>query len=801
MAMDKTVHSVQAILPDADNPLKRDKTYLAGGDKRGHFFRIGQPKIHNDKHVVLVAEGFATAASLHKSTGHCVFVAFDAGNLKPVAKAIRDKVKTATIVLCADNDRFTAGNPGRTRARQAAAAVGGLVALPEFDGAPIDGDKKGTDFNDLAMMSGTHDDAAVIAVIEAAIEANVVVTRADIDSEWVRGKLAEVTTSAVEHDALAGPLTAEEQNEEQLEQDDIELPRRIFPQSAPMIPAAAMLPSSAADKVPAKAAIASGQEIDASSVFAILGHGKEEIYVYSMERHTVLTTSSSKLNKMAGLMDLAPVNWWEAYFNKPCKSGPNVDVANAANWVIRKAGERGPYDTARVRGRGVWIDEGRNVFHHGSHLSVDGKVVQLGRIRSSFVYESGVALPEPAKQGLTDAEGAALVAMMSRFSWAKPGSGLLLAGWIFLAPICGALKWRPHLWLTGGAGTGKSTLMEDVINHVTVPEWMLYLHGSTTEAGVRQNLQSDARPVMLDEFECNSPKDIPRIESILTLIRQSSSESGAKIGRGTVSGQAMSFSARSMFCLASVGVSLSRQTDEDRITRLDLTGGMPSAKWDALKGEIDTIHKSGDYSPRMFTRSLGMISVAIEACDTFKKLAGVELGRQRDGDQIGTLLAGAWCMQNVRAPSLDDAKAFMGGYDWKEFVASASGKGDDSHQALDAVLAARLVGEFGKWMSVGELLASVRAGGNNDDEAHQVLKRHGIRISPKGESVMFATGMRALTDLVQGTPFENDLVGRLARIGRKSIRDEKQKFTGPRPFPFVAVPVETVFGDNMPVAA
>ncbi|MCI0146680.1 hypothetical protein KNO81_12355 [Paraburkholderia sediminicola] len=637
-------------------------------------------------------------------------------------------------------------------------------------------------------------DPAVSVLIDDAARASAFVDDLT-DPEKTAKARAEV---AREVDPLASPLTADEQNEEQLEQDGDEFPKMIFAQSTPIIPAAAMLPSSGSDQVPAKTAIEIGQEIDASSDFVILGHNKDDIYIYSMERRTVLTTSSSKLNKISGLMDLASVSWWETYFNKASRSGPNVDVANAANWVLRVAGERGHYDTTRVRGRGVWIDAGRNVFHHGNHLSVDGKVVQLGKIQSRFVYESGIALPEPAKRGLTDEEGAALVEMMGRFSWAKPGSGVLLAGWNFLAPICGALKWRPHLWLTGGAGTGKSTLMEEVINHVTMPEWMLYLHGSTTEAGVRQNLQSDARPVMLDEFECNSPKDIPRIESILTLIRQSSSESGAKIGRGTVSGQAMSFSARSMFCLASVGVSLSRQTDEDRITRLDLTGNMAAPKWTELRREIDAIQESGDYALRMFTRALSMISVILEACETFKDVAGVELGRQRDGDQFGTLLAGAWCLQNGRAPSRDEAAAFTATHDWKEFCASASGKGDDSHQALDAVLAAPLVGEFGKWMSVGELLASVRAAGNKDDEAHQVLKRHGIRISPKGESVLFATGMKALTDLVQGTSFESDLAGRLARIGRKSIRDERQKFTGTRPLPFVAVPMATVFGDDLP---
>lgn len=183
MDLEKKVHSVQAIFPDADNSLKLDKIYLKYGAKRGHFFRIGQPTMRDGKYVVLIAEGFATACSLHKSTGHCVFTAFDAGNLKPVAEIIRAKLSDATIVLCADNDAWTSGNPGRKNAYQAAAAVGGLVAIPEFDKALGDDGRKGpTDFNDLAMLNGTHDDAVVLAVIEAVLAANVVVTQAAVDA-------------------------------------------------------------------------------------------------------------------------------------------------------------------------------------------------------------------------------------------------------------------------------------------------------------------------------------------------------------------------------------------------------------------------------------------------------------------------------------------------------------------------------------------------------------------------------------------------------------------------------------------
>lgn len=107
----------------------------AGGDPSG----VGRD-------VVCVVEGFATGASVHEATGHTVAVAFRAGNLAAVARAIRERHPQAAIVLCADDDRDTPGNPGLTHARQAALAVGGLVAIPDFG---PDRPAGASDFNDL----------------------------------------------------------------------------------------------------------------------------------------------------------------------------------------------------------------------------------------------------------------------------------------------------------------------------------------------------------------------------------------------------------------------------------------------------------------------------------------------------------------------------------------------------------------------------------------------------------------------------------------------------------------------------
>lgn len=156
----RNIHSMQAIFPAKMKSMgDRNKDYQADGAKRGLFHTIGKPLIHDGRPVFVLCEGYATGASIHEATGHCVLVCFDAGNLPVVAQAIHNtlkaKEKEAVIVLAADNDRWTTTpveNPGVHQAKTAARAVNGLLAIPDFQS--LDGNP--SDFNDLAQREGAE---------------------------------------------------------------------------------------------------------------------------------------------------------------------------------------------------------------------------------------------------------------------------------------------------------------------------------------------------------------------------------------------------------------------------------------------------------------------------------------------------------------------------------------------------------------------------------------------------------------------------------------------------------------------
>lgn len=137
------------------------KRFLKDARTRGCYHAIGTPD-----GTICIAEGYATAASVYEATGHAVAVAFSAGNLLPTAEALRKKFPDMTIVIAADDDAGTPGNPGLTKATEAALAVGGLLAIPSFG---ADRPQGATDMNDLHQSHGLD---AVKAAIEAARPVN-----------------------------------------------------------------------------------------------------------------------------------------------------------------------------------------------------------------------------------------------------------------------------------------------------------------------------------------------------------------------------------------------------------------------------------------------------------------------------------------------------------------------------------------------------------------------------------------------------------------------------------------------------
>lgn len=181
--------NVQRIAPTKPENGAPEKLFLKGGRKSGLWHLVGKLASGDDATgpaVLLIAEGLATASTLHEATGYPVATAFDAGNLQHVARALRQLHPAALLAVCGDDDqdteRQTGTNPGRVKAAAAARAVHGLALFPK--GLPAGG----SDFNDLAAHVNAEQGAgagleAVRRIVAGVIDAHAAAQAAPLQAK------------------------------------------------------------------------------------------------------------------------------------------------------------------------------------------------------------------------------------------------------------------------------------------------------------------------------------------------------------------------------------------------------------------------------------------------------------------------------------------------------------------------------------------------------------------------------------------------------------------------------------------
>jgi putative DNA primase/helicase len=411
------------------------------------------------------------------------------------------------------------------------------------------------------------------------------------------------------------------------------------------------------------------------------------------------------------------------------------------------------------------------------------------------------ATPE---QPLTDEDGQRLFDLANAFRWRNPGSGAMLAGWCALAPVAGALRWRPHLWITGGTGSGKSTVMKRFV--VPLLNNCRYYSGTSTEPGIRQDLQCDALPVLIEEAEKHSTRDVTRVQSILAMMRDSSTETGAKTLKGTASGTAMTYEIRSMFCVNAVGVGLDRQADLERVSVLELkpkrdserTGEEAARQWTALDRDLARLEKDRALARRLMKRTLDLLPITLENIETFATAAAMKFGSQREGDQYGTLLAGAWSLISQNRASIEDARAMLDQYAWDDHRENA--ETEESEKVLDALLNAIII-ERGQarsvrqWIEIAVGFDNIEACDITQVAVRALLRARGLYLEGDGvgDGVLYVSRSNsAVQGLLESSGYSCDYGRALKRLPGAAAESKNRRF-GSHATKCVSVPLRLLF--------
>jgi len=458
------------------------------------------------------------------------------------------------------------------------------------------------------------------------------------------------------------------------------------------------------------------------------------------------------------------------------------------------------YDPSRIRGRGAWFDDNRVILHLGNRLVVDGTSSQITKLPSDFssyyFYENAKSIQGPGDQHLGDADAEGISDIAKGFKWETPASAFLLIGWIVLAPVCGALDWRPHIWVTGPAGSGKTSLLKLFMKPL-LGGMFEGATGGTTEAGLRGQLRSDAIPIVFDELEQNEQKDKQQVQNILSLARIASSE-GGKIYKGTTNGGVNTFEIRSMFCVSSINVGLVQRADLDRFCVLSLRKDQIS-KDDWVEFEAKILKACTDENGRkLVARTIPQIPLIRK---NSKVIAGALAGKfgQRYGDQYGTLLAGAWTLKLNGGGEItpEQASEWIDSMNWENREVDANDA--DEVRCISKILQTILQVDGGRRIAVVELIQLAASGKFyvNDhsptagDEIESILGRYGLKVTQGCLAV--ANSSTNLQTILRDTPWAGTAYRQaLRRLPGAAIASSPVSFKGMGPSRATLVPLDTL---------
>lgn len=505
--------------------------------------------------------------------------------------------------------------------------------------------------------------------------------------------------------------------------------------------------------------------------FRVLGWDRGEAYYLPRDSKQIIVLTAAAHTRL-NLLSVAPLWYWMREFEAPKRSGPDsVDWTLAADAMMRRAKRAGIFDRDSIRGLGAWWDDGRCVVHLGNRVIMDGQEFGVDDVPSRYIYEQARTARIGTCGPATNSDAHRFVKICESLRWESSVYGRLCAGWVFLAPICGALDWRPHIWITGEPGSGKTTIVHDVIKRALARNIVMFL-GDTTEAGVRQTLGCDALPVLFDEFESERKKSASRVEDVMSLITQASSETEGVLAKGGAGGKATTFRIRSMFCFSSVAVSIKQAAARSRITVLSVRTAEPASKegiaqYNNLMAEIVRT-MTPQFIDALQARAVSLIPIIRKNAITFAEAAAMVAKTRRFGDQVGTLLAGAYALHSGQLIDPGEAARWIEAQDWSEQTQDqdVSDKVDCLSYIASQVVRVQDNRDRPADRTIGELVRAIVLAVNNTDiypkDAHDALGRCGIKI--EDGYLYVAQSHRYLEKALAETPWESSYGRTLLRL-------------------------------------
>ena len=378
-----------------------------------------------------------------------------------------------------------------------------------------------------------------------------------------------------------------------------------------------------------------------SCPFAFLGYDEKSYFFMPKNQNVPIKIGRGNNSLKNNIEEIARSKWWFQKFNREGREGNLIfDLSSAMTWLRERSYKKGMFDDGSILGVGPHRDNNQIIINTGRTLRIygDGEIDYndydgaLVFCRSRFEFEiKGEPWTREQRRKFVD--------NVKTFGFEKITQMMAVIGWCAIAPFSSLLNRCPHIWLTASKGTGKTHLIDNIIEPA-IGKFLIKIEGKTSEAGVRQSIGRDCRPVILDEFEANNKYENSTIENILGLAR--SAYGGSEIVKGTAHHEAIRFRTKMMFCFSSVKTYLSNAANASRIVVVRMRKSI---------GRMAGNPPMDGLKMMMFDRLEAMIENSQIAKEEIM-VAGYD---ERTGDTYGPLLAGFWMVVSD-APFMQDPK-------------------------------------------------------------------------------------------------------------------------------------------------
>jgi len=490
--------------------------------------------------------------------------------------------------------------------------------------------------------------------------------------------------------------------------------------------------------------------------FRVLGlYGPEFLCIQSKITHETHVLKRSQLESRGVLTTIADLNWWHGQTGEGALG--TAARGSFANTLIRSAEKRGQVDLGALMGRGALRIGQRYSYNLGDRILIAGEDGQLreeidiGKAEHLGLFEPGppIRLQDDPK---SPQYGRALYDAVMAYRWHSTVDGRAFLGWIVSAIVGGALPFRPMVWLLANAESGKTYLLENVLQKVFGS--FLIPMSDTTEAGIYNAVKGDSIPCYLDEFEPRRGQE-HRWEGILGAVRTATSGGGMRIrASASAGGMTVKHAPRFSALVSSTRRPVLSTADDSRFFTVRLSES-PVRHWPAVKKGIE----DATTAERMLALRTAII----------RQTPAIVAKSQELENQI---ISGNWQVGTRQAQimaALTAGVGFLcGEYD---IVQRRLGVRDDTYAIFKRLLSALVRLPEGGEMSLAEVL---HKGWWNDMGAYSpdghskthvdLAARYGFRMA-SSESLYVATGIDTQAELLRRTEFANvDLADYLRRM-------------------------------------